>query len=213
MSASFMLAGLGLTGCRRPVEKIYPFAKQPEDYIHGVPQYFATAMPRRRSAMPLVVKSCDGRPTKIEGNADHPDSTGGTDLIAQASVLHLYDPDRAIDFKENGQIRSREQAFAALKQLSGNGGKGMAFLLEHSGSPSRARMQQVAAEKLSGARWFSYEPVDFSGHQATKAAFGKAHDPYYNLDKATTILSLDCDFIGNEENAYATFASSSRTAN
>ncbi len=199
MSASFMLAGLGLTGCRRPVEKIYPFAKQPEDYIHGVPQYFATAMPRRRSAMPLVVKSSDGRPTKIEGNADHPDSNGGTDLIAQASVLHLYDPDRAMDFKENGQVRSREEAIAALKQLSGKGGSGMAILAEQSSSPSRARLQ----EKLSGARWFSYEPVDLSGHQATKAAFGAAHDPYYHLDKATTILSLDCDFIGNEENAYA----------
>jgi molybdopterin-containing oxidoreductase family iron-sulfur binding subunit len=149
MSASFMLAGLGLsTGCRRPVEKIYPFAKQPEDYIHGVPQYFATAMPRRRSAMPLVVKSSDGRPTKIEGNADHPDSNGGTDLIAQASVLHLYDPDRAMDFKENGKVRSREQAIVALKQLAGDGGK-IAFLLEHSSSPSRARMQQVAAEKLT----------------------------------------------------------------
>jgi len=203
MSASFMLAGLGLTGCRRPVEKIYPFAKQPEDYIHGVPQYFATAMPRRRSAMPLVVKSTDGRPTKIEGNADHPDSNGGTDLIAQASLLNLYDPDRALDFKENGQVRSREQAFAAIRKIGGNGGKGVAFLLEHSSSPSRTRLQQIVAEKLSGARWFSYEAVDLSGRDAATAAFGRAYDPYYKLDQASTILSLDCDFIGNEENAYS----------
>ncbi len=203
MSASFLLAGLGLTGCRRPVEKIYPFAKQPEDYIHGVPQYFATAMPRRRSALPLVVKSTDGRPTKIEGNADHPDSNGGTDLIAQASLLHLYDPDRSMDFKENGLVRSREQAFAAIRKIAGNGGKGIAFLLEHSSSPSRARMQQIIAEKLSEARWFSYEAVDLSGREAATSALGRAYDPYYKLDQATTILSLDCDFIGNEENAYS----------
>jgi hypothetical protein len=75
MSASFLLAGLGATGCRRPVENIYPFAKMPENYVHGVPQYFATAMPTRRKALPLVVKSSDGRPTKIEGNPDLPAAT------------------------------------------------------------------------------------------------------------------------------------------
>ena len=72
MSASFLLAGLGPTGCRRPEEKILPFAKQPENYIHGAPQYYATAMPTRSGAIPLLAKSSDGRPTKIEGNADHP---------------------------------------------------------------------------------------------------------------------------------------------
>src|SRR5438105_12904571 len=43
MSASFLLAGIGMTGCRRPEERILPFGKQPENYIHGVPQYYATA--------------------------------------------------------------------------------------------------------------------------------------------------------------------------
>src|SRR5882762_11326560 len=61
MSASFLLAGVGLTGCRRPEEKTLPFGKQPEGYLHGVPQYFATAMPIRGSAIPLVARSNDGR--------------------------------------------------------------------------------------------------------------------------------------------------------
>jgi len=67
MSASFMLAGLGLagSGCRRPEEKILPFSRMPEGFLHGVPQYYATAMPTRTAAIPLVVKSSDGRPTKI----------------------------------------------------------------------------------------------------------------------------------------------------
>src|ERR1043165_6070911 len=70
MSASFLLGGMGLaaSGCRRSVEKIVPFAKMPQNYAHGVPQYFATAMVTRGSAIPLVVKSNDGRPTKVEGN-------------------------------------------------------------------------------------------------------------------------------------------------
>ena len=99
MSASFALAGLGVSGCRRPEHKILPFSKMPENYVHGAPQLYATSMPTRQSAVPLVVKSYDGRPIKIEGNAEHPNSNGGTDQYAQASILSLYDPDRGLNFK------------------------------------------------------------------------------------------------------------------
>src|SRR5512137_2625462 len=116
MSASFLLAGVGLTGCRRPVSNILPFSKQPEGYLHGVPKYYATAMPTRCGAIPLVVRSNEGRPTKVEGNALHPDSNGATDRFAQASVLDLYDPDRAMRYKQGGKVV--EQA-AALDSLSG----------------------------------------------------------------------------------------------
>ena len=84
MSASFLLAGLGATGCRQPVQNIYPFAKMPENYVHGLPQFFATAMPSRRCAVPLLVKSSDGRPTKVEGNPDLADSNGGTDPMPKS---------------------------------------------------------------------------------------------------------------------------------
>src|SRR6266478_5870005 len=128
MSASFLLAGVSVSGCRRPEEKILPFGKAPENYVHGLPQFFATAMPTRGSAVPLVVKSNDGRPTKVEGNALHPDSNGGTDRFAQASILNLYDPDRAAGFKHKEAITSSEAVFDALGQLSkaaqGNGGQG-----------------------------------------------------------------------------------------
>src|SRR5512140_342147 len=112
MSASFLLAGIGLgtSGCRRPVEKVMPFGKMPENYLHGVAQHYATAMPAHGSAIPLVVRSNDGRPTKIEGNALHPDTNGGTDRFAQASILNLYDPDRAMRFTSNGQEATPEGA-------------------------------------------------------------------------------------------------------
>src|SRR2546426_1128091 len=136
MSASFLLAGFGLagSGCRRPEQKILPFGKMPENYVHGVPQYYATAMPTRGSAIPLVVKATDGRPIKIEGNSLHPDSNGGTDRFAQASILNLYDPDRATRFKHQGDITTPEAVFDSLAQLAkkaqGNGGQGLSFLLE-----------------------------------------------------------------------------------
>jgi MoCo/4Fe-4S cofactor protein with predicted Tat translocation signal len=204
MSASFLLAGLGATGCRRPVENIYPFAKMPMDYVHGVPQFFATAMPTRRTAIPLVVKSHEGRPTKIEGNPDHPDSNGGTDHLAQAAVLGLYDPDRAMRCMRNGSGQSRMAALDALSAISNNlgDGSGLAFLLEQSSSPSRARLQQAIAEKFPNARWHVYEPVDLDlPRQAASLAYGAPVEPFYKLDEASVILSLDCDFIGSEENA------------
>src|SRR6516164_7434993 len=138
MSASFLLAGLGVVGggCRRPVEKLEPFGKMPENYIHGLPQFYATAMPTQTSAVPLVAKSNDGRPTKLEGNSLHPDSNGGTDRFAQASILNLYDPDRATRFTSNGKNAPAEGALDFLAQVSrkaqGNGGQGLCFLLEHS---------------------------------------------------------------------------------
>src|ERR1700729_3536885 len=119
MSASFLLAGFGLTGCRRPVENIYPFSKMPENYVHGVAKFFATSMPTRGSAVPLLAKSNDGRPTKLEGNPQHPDSNGGTDRFTPASILDLYDPDRAIRYTKNkGGVTTRADAMDALQALS-----------------------------------------------------------------------------------------------
>src|SRR5579863_478080 len=114
MSASFLLAGFGLAGCRRPVENIYPFSKMPEGYVHGLAKFYATSMPTRATAIPLVATSNDGRPTKLEGNPQHPDSNGGSDRFAQASILNLYDPDRALRFSKDAGDATREAALDLL---------------------------------------------------------------------------------------------------
>jgi molybdopterin-containing oxidoreductase family iron-sulfur binding subunit len=209
MSASFMLAGLGVagSGCRRPEQRILPFAKMPENYVHGLPQFYATAMPTRGSAIPLVVKSTDGRPIKIEGNRLHPDSNGGTDRWAQASILNLYDPDRAQRFTSGGTIATADGASAALdtisKKAADNEGQGLSFLVERSSSPSRARLQKAIAEKFPHSRWYVYEPIDLGvKRRAASQTFGKPVKPYYLFDKANVIVSLDCDFIGSEEDAH-----------
>ena len=136
-------------------------------------------MPSRGSAIPLVVKSSDGRPTKIEGNALHPDSNGATDRFAQASILNLYDPDRAMRFVKGGNAVPREAALDFLVDLSrqaqAGAGQGICLLAERSSSPSRARLQKLVQEKFPKARWFVYEPVDFDIHrQAASLAFGKS---------------------------------------
>jgi molybdopterin-containing oxidoreductase family iron-sulfur binding subunit len=209
MSASFLLGGLGLagSGCRLPVEKIMPFSKMPENYIHGVPQFYATAMPTRSGAIPLVVKSSDGRPTKIEGNSLHPDSNGGTDRYAQATLLSLYDPDRAARFTKGGISQAPEAAFDFLATLSksaqANGGQGLSFLLEPGNSPSCRRLIGQIRERLPQARWYTHDPVDLDVHRrAASQAFGQPVMPYYQFDKATIVVSLDCDFLGSEEDVH-----------
>ncbi len=204
MSASFALAGVGLTGCRRPVENIVPFTRMPEGYVHGQARYYATAMPNRVGAIPLLVKSHEGRPVKIEGNAEHPDSNGSTNLWAQASILNLYDVDRAKRFTRGGTPIPRQTAVNLLAQagqrFSGNGGAGLAFLMEPANSPSRQRVQAAVATKFPQAKWYSYDPVDADIHQrAAGAAVGRSVRPYFKFDEASIIVSLDCDFIGSEE--------------
>jgi MoCo/4Fe-4S cofactor protein with predicted Tat translocation signal len=209
MSASFLLGGLGLVGggCRRPVEKLEPFGKMPENYIHGLPQFYATAMPTQTSAIPLVAKSNDGRPTKLEGNALFPGGNGGTDRYAQASILNLYDPDRTTRFTNNGKNATPEGAFDFLSQLSrqalANGGKGLSFLLERNNSPSRQRLQKLINSKMPQAKWHTYEPIDLDIHgRVASQAFGQSVKPYFQFDKADVIVSLDCDFLGSEEEVH-----------
>jgi MoCo/4Fe-4S cofactor protein with predicted Tat translocation signal len=209
MSASFMLAGLGLTatGCRRPVEKLEPFGKQPQDYVYGVPQFFATAMPTRGGAIPLLAKSYEGRPIKIEGNALHPDSNGGTDRWAQASILNLYDPDRAKRFVKGGVAVTADDAIGFLGSLSkkalANQGQGLAFLIERNTSPSRVRLQKAVSQKLSKAKWYVHEAIDTDIHRrAASQVFGASVKPYFKFEAAKVIVSLDCDFIGAEEDAH-----------
>jgi len=204
MSASFLLAGFGLTGCRRPVEQIIPFSQRPEDYVHGLPKYYATAMPSRNSAMPLVAKTHEGRPVKVEGNALSSDSNGSTDHYAQASVLNLYDPDRSTGFRQDQKAWDRESALAFLgetsKRFAESKGEGLYFLLEQSSSPSRRRLLEQVSKTLPKASVHAYEPLDFDlPRQAASTLSGLDVTPRYHLDKADIVLSMDCDFLGTEE--------------
>ena len=104
MGASLMLAGV--SACtRQPVEHVVPYVQQPEELVPGKPLFFATAMPMGGAGVGLLVESHEGRPTKIEGNRDHPISQGASDLFAQAAILGLYDPDRSQAHHESGRDR------------------------------------------------------------------------------------------------------------
>src|SRR6478672_505391 len=114
MSASLALAGM--TACtKQPLEPIVPYVKQPEEVIPGRPMFYATTMTLGGYGSPLLVESHLGRPTKIEGNKEHPASLGGTDIFSQASILGLYDPDRSQTIAYLGDVYSWASFLRALR--------------------------------------------------------------------------------------------------
>jgi len=151
-------------GCRRPEEKLVPFGQQPEGYVYGEPKYYATAMPTRTGAIPLVAKSYEGRPIKLEGNAKFPGSNGGTDRYAQASILDLYDPDRAKRFTKAGNAVSRNEALGFLDELSkkfaANQGEGLAFLAKAARRRHARGCKKIIADKFPKSQWFTYDAID-----------------------------------------------------
>src|SRR5438876_9837499 len=111
------VARAGLAACNRPAEKIVPYVKQPEDLIPGKPLFFASAMTLGGFATGVLVESHMGRPTKIEGNPDHPSSLGASDAFMQASLLGLYDPDRSQVVRHLGEIATWSDFLGALQPV------------------------------------------------------------------------------------------------
>ena len=150
MGASLALAGL--SGCViQPSEKAVPYVSQPEYIIPGKPLFFATAMTLGGIATGLLGKSNEGRPTKIEGNPDHPGSLGATDVLAQASLLNLYDPDRSKEVTYRGEPKTWQSFMNELRRKvdenRGDGGAGIRFLTETITSPTLlAQFEQIKRE-------------------------------------------------------------------
>ncbi|MDA1237238.1 MAG: TAT-variant-translocated molybdopterin oxidoreductase, partial [Acidobacteria bacterium] len=201
MGASLALAGV--TGCtRQPKEYILPFAAQPEEAVPGVPRYFATAMPFGGIGEPLLAECHQNRPTKLEGNPDHPLSLGATSLQAQASVLNMYDPDRLRTVVSDHRASSwtaftpefrRQAALQAQKR-----GSGLRILSGSSTSPTFKAAMDRALERFPDAVWHQWEPVNRDAAVvASEACFGQVLDAHYDLKAAKVILSLDADFLSN----------------
>jgi MoCo/4Fe-4S cofactor protein with predicted Tat translocation signal len=201
MAAS--LAFAGLSGCgRAPEQHIVPYVKQPDGLVPGKPQFYATAMPMGADAIGLLVESHEGRPTKIEGNPDHPSSLGATNAFAQASVLNLYDPDRAQTVTNLGEIKTWSQFLDATQALAaefrGTRGEGLRILTGLVTSPMLGAQIQSLLTALPLAKWHQWEPAVGDGpREGAKLAFGSYVNTVYRVEKAEVILSLDSDFLGS----------------
>ena len=199
MSASLALAGVGAC-TKQPPEAIVPYVRQPEDLVPGRPLFFASAIPFSGIANPVLVESHMGRPTKIEGNPDHPASLGATDAMTQAAVLGLYDPDRAQIITYRGQLRTwsdfRTALTSTLAEQKALQGDGLRILSGPVTSPSLAELMATVLAAYPKARWHQYDPVSRDGARAAaRRAAGRPGETVYHFDKADVILSLDADFL------------------
>jgi MoCo/4Fe-4S cofactor protein with predicted Tat translocation signal len=203
MGASLALAGL--SGClsSSPAprdEKIVPYVRQPEELIPGKPLFFATAMPLAGFGRGVLAESHMGRPTKIEGNPEHPASLGASDVFMQASVLDLYDPDRSEVLNHAGMISTWNAFFSAmnaeLEMQRLNEGVGLRILTETVTSPTLGYQIKHLLRKFPKAKWHQYEPTgrDYA-REGARLAFGEAVETLYRFDRADMILSIDSDFL------------------
>ncbi|HEY6770649.1 MAG TPA: TAT-variant-translocated molybdopterin oxidoreductase [Candidatus Sulfotelmatobacter sp.] len=199
MGASLGLAGM--TGCvKLPFEPIVPYVRQPEEVIPGRPMFYATAMTLGGYANPILVESHLGRPTKIEGNDQHPASLGGTDIFAQASLLTMYDPDRSQSVVSMGDQRSW-QSFVnairpALEGQKSKQGAGIRILTQTISSPTLADQLKNFLKIYPQAKWHCYEPINRDNVlEGAKMAFGQPVETRYDFSKADVIVSLDADFL------------------
>ena len=199
MGASLALAGAGAC-TRQPLEKIVPYVRQPEHIVPGRPLYYATAMTIGGVASGLLVEAHEGRPTKIEGNPDHPDNLGATDAFAQAAVLNLYDPDRARAVTNLGEIRPWPSFLAVLRNaLAAQAplqGANFRILTETITSPTLAGQLASVLAQYPQAKWYQWDAAGADHARAgARLAFGEYVSTRYSLEQADVIVALDADFL------------------
>jgi molybdopterin-containing oxidoreductase family iron-sulfur binding subunit len=199
MGASLALAGV--SGCAfQPPESIVPYVVAPESVVPGRPLFYATAMTLGGYATGLLVETHMGRPTKVEGNPDHPASLGATDAFAQASILDLYDPDRSQVVTRNGRVSTWDDFLSAVAQVRQSSlaakGAGLRILTETVTSPTLAHQFHRLLEEMPEARWHQYEPAGRDAARAgAKRAFGRDVEARYHVDRADVVLAIDSDFL------------------
>ncbi|MGI8962684.1 MAG: TAT-variant-translocated molybdopterin oxidoreductase [Bryobacteraceae bacterium] len=209
MAASLAMAGAAAC-TRQPPEYIAPYVRQPENVIPGTALFYATAMPTAGYARGLLVESHLNRPTKVEGNPDHPASLGATSIFEQASVLNLYDPDRSETVLHEGRESTWGQftgAFIAEAQsLSIRRGEGLAILTGATTSPTLMAQITSILSQWPAAKWYVHEPCVNPGiATAAKKIAGRNAMVVYDFSQADVIVTLESDFmnVGPAMLAYA----------
>jgi molybdopterin-containing oxidoreductase family iron-sulfur binding subunit len=208
MGASLAMAGM--TACtKQPLEPIVPYVRQPEEVIPGRPMFFATAFTLSGYANPILVESHLYRPTKVEGNDQHPASLGGTDIFAQASILGMYDPDRSQTISHLGNVQTwgafLEAVRGPMNAQKAVQGAGIRILTRTVSSPTLTDQLRSVLKLYPQAKWHVYEPVNRDNVlEGSKMAFGQPVETRYDFEKADVVVSLDADFL------YAGFPGSTR---
>jgi molybdopterin-containing oxidoreductase family iron-sulfur binding subunit len=188
-------AAMVAASCEMPVRKAIGYAIKPEEIVPGVPNYYASTYVDGGEAVPVVVKTRDGRPIKIEGNEKSSVSRGATTARMQASVLSLYDTTRLRGPMLNGKQATYE---AVDRAVTGGLANGAAVLVTSTvNSPTKLEAITRFLQKYPNARHIQWDPVSYSGMLlANQAVYGKRTLPSFRFDKAASIVGINADFLG-----------------
>ncbi len=207
MGASFALGGIGLASCRRPEGHLVPYTASPEWVVPGKPLLYATTAPAVYGGVPLFVTTYEGRPTHLEANRIASDA--GLTPQLQASILDLYDPDRAAGFLENGYPATRQRFVELLGKSIGSWretkGAGLAVVVEPTVSPTLAGLREEFRKHYPEAILSTYSPLGNGDRfAATRQLFGERLTLLPRWAEADVILSIGCDFAsGDQEGPWA----------
>ena len=194
MGASLALAGLGAC-TKQPTEYIMPYVEAPEKLVAGKPLFYATAFPVSGIANPVLVETHEFRPTKVEGNPEHPASLGAADVPTQASVLGLYDPDRLQTVMNLGEIRSYTSFLVAfvgmLEKQRQKNGAGIRILTQTVTSPTLYAQIQDVLRLYPGAKWYQWEATGHGRRMGSQLAFGQFLNATYKFDQADVVVSIE----------------------
>lgn len=199
--AGASLALAGLAGCRiRPIKEIVPYVTAPENLVPGIPKFYATALTLGGYATGVLVESHEGRPTKLEGNPDHPASLGSLSALTQAMILELYDPDRSQSLTRDGRYVTpaefESDVKARMRRQLAAGGDGIRFLMPSTSSPTVERLFALLQERYPQMRRHYWDAVHRdSVYEGARHSFGRPLEAVYHFDRADVILSLDADFL------------------
>lgn len=196
----FSVAAVSLAACETPVKKAIPYVSKPASVDPSVPNYYASTYVSGSDALPVVVKTREGRPIYIDGNKLSKISGKGTSAQAQASVLSLYDKERLEGPMVSGSSVSWDEIDSAIKKdLAVAGGK-IAIVSNSIASPSTLSVIEKF-KSVFPADHIMYDTMSLSGlTEAYEKAFGKKVLPVHEFGKAKTIVSFGADFLGTWPN-------------
>ncbi len=202
MGASLALAGFGCV--RRPVEKIVPYTKRPQDITLGKANFYSSSYYDGEEGFGILVKTREGRPIKIEGNTDHPINKGGLSARAHSHLLSLYDPERLkhpqrnlFNKEKTNREFIRVQYSESDKDITEHIKNGKAaFLTGEWPSPSSEKLFNHFCQQLS-CKQFVWNPLNHSTlAKAQKTCYGTELVPHFMPNRARLIISVNCDFLG-----------------
>ncbi len=197
------LAMAGAAACTKlPQEKIVPYVRQPDNIIPGEPMFFATAHTSGGYARGVLVESHMYRPTKVEGNPDHPASLGSTTIFEQGSLLDLYDPDRSEAILYRGSLSTWGQFTGALsteaQAIGSRKGEGFAILMGTTTSPTLISQINALLAQWPNTKWYTHEPgTNPAVASAAKKIAGREAFISYDFSQADVVVGLESDFLNS----------------